>query len=121
MNSALLLPISVLVAVAVTALLAYRAYGPNRRQRAMREVLDAADALEAQLRVARAEIEAVAGAGGDDPVGEAMREMLRQRLWLRDHGRNASLSQLVEVRSSIDAARDRIDHQLSLIARARTL
>ena len=42
-------------------------------------------------------------------------------MFLRDHGRDASLSQLDEVRSSIDAARDRIDHQLTLIARARTL
>ena len=48
-----------------------------------------------------------------------MREMLRQRLWLRDHGREASLAQLSEVRSSIEAARDRIDQELSLIARAR--
>ena len=48
-----------------------------------------------------------------------MREMLRQRLWLRDHGREASLEQLVEVRTSIDAARSRIETQLAQIARAR--
>ena len=48
-----------------------------------------------------------------------MREMLRQRLWLRDHGRSASLNELAEVRSSIDAARGRIEQQLSRIARAR--
>ena len=107
-----------LSALAVAAL-AYSRYRPNRRDRAMRDVLDAADALEAQLRVARAEIEAVTGGEGNDPVGEAMREMLRQRLWLRDHGPDASLAQLDEVRSSIDAARSRIDQQLSLIAQAR--
>ncbi len=92
---------------------------PNRRERALRSVLDAADALESRLRLARAEIEAVTGGEGNDPVGEAMREMLRQRLWLRDHGSGASLAQLDEVRSSIDAARDRIDQQLSRIAQAR--
>jgi hypothetical protein len=108
-----------LLSALVVAVLAYGRYRPGRRERAMREVLDAADALEAQLRVARAEIEAVAGSGGEDPVGEAMREMLRQRLWLRDHGRDASLAQLDEVRSSIDAARGRIDQQLSRIAQAR--
>ena len=108
-----------LLSALVVAVLAYGRYRPGRRERAMREVLDAADALEAQLRVARAEIEAVAGSGGEDPVGEAMREMLRQRLWLRDHGRDASLEQLAEVRASIDSARARIDAQLSQIARAR--
>ena len=115
MTIALLLLLSALV----VAVLAFGRYLRGRRERAMREVLDAADALEAQLRVARAEIEAVAGSGGEDPVGEAMREMLRQRLWLRDHGRAASLAQLDEVRNSIDAARDRIDQQLSRIAKAR--
>ncbi|GAB3365239.1 hypothetical protein GCM10027431_06020 [Lysobacter rhizosphaerae] len=69
--------------------------------------------------MARAEIAAVAGEQGPDPVGDAMREMLRQRLWLRDHGRDASLAQLADVRASIDLARDRIDTQLAKIARAR--
>lgn len=93
--------------------------GASRRQRAVRELLDAADALEARLRTARAEIEAVAGDLNLDPVGEAMREMLRQRLWLRDHSDSASVEQLAEVRLSIDTARGRIEQQLSQIERAR--
>ena len=105
------------VAVLLIALLRQRS--PGRRARAVRELLDAADALEARLRTARAEIEAVAGEQGPDPVGDAMREMLRQRLWLRDHGRDASLEQLSEVRISIDAARNRIETQLDQIERAR--
>ena len=96
-----------------------RQQAPRRRARAVRELLDAADALEARLRTARAEIAAIAGEQGPDPVGEAMREMLRQRLWLRDHGRDASVAQLAEVRASIDAARGRIEAQLAKIARAR--
>lgn len=96
-----------------------RQQAPRRRARAVKELLDAADALEARLRTARAEIAAVAGEQGPDPVGEAMREMLRQRLWLRDHGREASVAQLAEVRASIDAARGRIEAQLAKIARAR--
>src|SRR5262245_53618880 len=78
--------------VTVLIVLARQA-GPKRRARAVRELLDAADALEARLRTARAEIEAVTGPQGTDPVGEALREMLRQRLWLRDHGREATLEQ----------------------------
>jgi Flp pilus assembly protein TadB len=112
----------ILVAAGAATLLAalLRQRAPRRRARAVRELLDAADALEARLRTARAEIAAVAGEQGPDPVGDAMREMLRQRLWLRDHGREASLAQLAEVRSSIDVARGRIEAQLDKIARART-
>ena len=105
--------------VVTLAIVLVRQRGPQRRARAVRELLDAADALEARLRTARAEIEAIAGEQGPDPVGDALREMLRQRLWLRDHGREASLEQLAEVRASIDAARGRIEAQLNQIARAR--
>lgn len=108
----------VVAAVIVASLLLLRR-APNRRQRAMRELLDAADALEARLRTARAEIEAVAGEQDDDPVGVAMREMLRQRVWLRDHGEQADVGQLIEVRDSIDEARTRIEQQLSQVERAR--
>lgn len=116
--SPLLLTLIAAAVLAAGAWLAVRGR-PTRRQRAMREVLDSADALEARLRAARAEIEAVAGDEGSDPVGEAMREMLRQRLWLRDHGRDASVEQLTEVRASIDDARGRIEQQLDRIERAR--
>ena len=51
-----------LVAAVVVAALAFVCgAGASRRERAVRELLDAADALEARLRTARAEIEAVAG------------------------------------------------------------
>jgi hypothetical protein len=111
--------ILVAAGVVTLAMLLARQWGSGRRARAVRELLDAADALEARLRTARAEIEAVTGPQGADPVGDALREMLRQRLWLRDHGRSASLAQLAEVRGSIDAARRRIEAQLSQIDRAR--
>lgn len=91
-----------------------------RRQRAMTQVLDAADALEERLRTARVEIEAIVGSD-ENPVRDAMQEMLRQRLWLQQHGIDASLDQLIAVRDSIDAARQRIDQQLLEIERARTL
>lgn len=112
--------LAVVVALAAATFLVLRRTGRmSPHQRAMREVLDAADALEDRLRVARAEIEAVAGDRGPDPVADAMREMLRQRLWLRDHGENATPGQLADVRDAIDAARGRIDHQLERIEEAR--
>lgn len=106
-----------LILLAAAALLVVRRRG--RRHREMQQLLDAADGLEARLREARSEIEAVAGDDIEDPVRDALREMLRQRLWLREHGQSATLDELVQVRRSIDAARARIDLQLSRIERAR--
>ena len=106
-----------LAGAGIAALLLRRV--PAKRRHAMRELLDSADALEARLRAARAEIEAVIGDEAEDPIRDAMREMLRQRLWLRDHGKSASFEQLTEVRISIDAARARIEQQLLQIERAR--
>lgn len=90
----------------------------SRRQRVLSQVLDAADALEERLRTARAEIEAISGSE-DNPVRDALQEMLRQRLWLQQHGQQASLGQLAQVRDSIDAGRLKIDQQLLQIERAR--
>lgn len=111
--------ISIALVVVVGLLVWKRPRRLSRHERAVRDVLDAADALEDRLRTARAEIEAVAGDAGGDPVADAMREMLRQRLWLRDHGHDATPGQLDEVRHAIDAARGRIEHQLARIEEAR--
>lgn len=114
----LTLAIALLTLAAVAAVLFLSLRRGNRRQRALAQVLDSADALEARLREARAEIEAVAGSE-DNPVRDAMQEMLRQRLWLQQHGQQASVEQLDQVRDSIDAGRRRIDQQLARIERAR--
>lgn len=117
-SPSLMLLLAALVAVAaLVAALAARNLG-GRRQRAVRELLDAADQLEARLRTARAELEAVAG-DGVNPVREAMQEMLRQRLWLQQHGAAASVAELDSVRASFNSARQRIDQQLVQIERAR--
>jgi hypothetical protein len=108
----------VLATLAAGLWLLLRQAGIGRRRRALAGVLDAADALESRLRTARAEFEAVAG-DAVDPVRAALQEMLRQRLWLQQHGDRASLAQLATVRESIDAARTRIDQELSRIERAR--
>lgn len=87
----------------------------------MHRLLDSADALETRLRAARSVIEAIAGELDPDPVGDAMREMLRQRLWLREHGQQASLAELQLVRASIDQARTRIEGQLVRVNEAKSL
>lgn len=116
MTLALILLCVAALAVVLGLLLRRRRGG--ERQRALGQVLDAADGLESRLRTARDEIEAIAG-GGEDPVRDAMQEMLRQRLWLQQHGGQAPLEQLHSVRDSIQAARRRIDQQLLQIERAR--
>ena len=112
--------ITLLAAVLVAAVAIQWRRRTGRRQRAMTDVLDAADALEERLRTARVEIEAIVGSD-ENPVRDAMHEMLRQRLWLQQHGVDASVVQLVAVRDSIDAARQRIEQQLAQIERARAL
>lgn len=111
----LLIPLAV-VAAALLLALASRRRG-RRRQLAVGRLLDAADALETRLRTARAELEAVTGDG--NPTREALQEMLRQRLWLQQHGGSASLEQIEGVRASLEQARGRIDDQLLQIQRAR--
>lgn len=109
----------ILTAVVLALWLAARGRRDGRRRQAIRGLLDAADALEAQLRTARSEIEAIAG-DHENPVRQAMQELLRQRLWLQENAQSASLDQLDEVRGSLDAARGRIEALLRQIDQART-
>lgn len=117
-------PASVLFATALvlSMRLLWAGWRERRRVGARRDaivaVMDAADALEARLRDARGELEAVTG-DHENPVRGAMQDLLRQRLWLRDHAQGASLAQLDGVRHGLDDARRRLERQLGLIARAR--
>lgn len=115
-------PVTIAAAVAVVLIAAVLIRWVSRRdlprQRALTRLLDAADALESRLRTARAEIEAITG-DEDDTVRTALQEMLRQRLWLQQHGATASVKTLDGMRVSIDEARARIDQQLTLVERAR--
>lgn len=110
----------IFTAIAVAALLLlWRVRRPaTRRQRAIRELLDAADALETRLRAAREEIEAIAG-DQQDPVRGAMQEILRQRLWLQEHASDASVEHLQAVRTSLEVARAKLEGQLQRVNQAR--
>jgi len=113
-----LLPLLLVISLAL-AWRAWQVRGRVRgRQRAIRGVLDAADALEARLRAAREELEAVAGEH-ENPVRGAMQDILRQRLWLQENANSADLDQLDAVRRSLDDARDSLDQQLQRVSQAR--
>lgn len=117
MHDTLLLLLLLAAVIAMAMAWRIRQRGHARRQ-AIRAVLDAADALEAGLRAAREEIEAVAG-DHENPVRRAMQDLLRQRLWLQEHAITAELAQLASVRLSLDAARASLEEQLRRISRAR--
>lgn len=87
-----------------------------RRQRAMARLLDAADALEMRLREARARFGDANDPNAPAPVREALRQMLRQRLWLQDHGAGASIAELESIRGSIAQADARIRGALAGVA-----
>lgn len=121
MNNVLQIILIAIVAGVVVLLgkLLWRLRGPaSRRQRAIRELLDAADALENRLRATRDEIEAIAG-DQEDPVRSAMQEILRQRLWLQEHANDASMAHLQAVRDSLETARSKLEGQLQHIEQAR--
>jgi hypothetical protein len=109
-----------LVVLAVLGIVGWIRHRGRRRHLALTRLLDSADAFEARLRAARNEIEAMTGEE-DETVRTALQEMLRQRLWLQQHGNDASFGQLDDIRVSIDNARMRIEQQLALIERARTV
>lgn len=100
--------------LAAVIVLVWRHRG-RRRRRAYARVLDAADAFEARLRIARGQI----GQNDGDPVREALQEMLRQRLWLQQHGPSADVASLEAMCASIEQARARIDRQLHQLPQVR--
>ncbi|ATD67372.1 hypothetical protein CNR27_07945 [Luteimonas chenhongjianii] len=100
------LALATLLALAIVLL--WR-HARRRRRLAFARVLDAADAFEARLRTVRARLGTVEG----DPVREALQEMLRQRLWLQQHGGSAGVAALDAMRVSIEQAQARIDRHLA--------
>ena len=117
MHEILFLLLAIAAAIGLAMAWRIRQRGHARRQ-AIRGVLDAADALEARLRTAREEIEAITG-HHENPVRGAMQDLLRQRLWLQDHAITAQLDQLDGVRASLDSARASLEQQLQRISLAR--
>lgn len=107
----MLLPITAVLALTLAGVVLWRQVRQRRRQRAMGEVLDAADALERRLRQARERTGVVAGAG-DDPARGALQEILRQRLWLQQHGHAAPLAAIEDVRDAMREAERRMRGEL---------
>lgn len=125
----LLIPtILVALAVAVALYYAWWRWRLAARQNSLRRLLDLADAMELLLdrsqermkalqglvnRVPN-DIAAVALTSLDSalPVREAKRDVLQHRLWIKQHGADASLHELETACAALQRARDRLAQQL---------
>lgn len=88
----------------------------RRRQRQrwslLHEVMDSADALELQLTRVRRQLDGIASAGhADAALRDALHDLLRQRMWLQQHGMRAGIAELEAVRSRLEAGRRQLDAQ----------
>jgi hypothetical protein len=115
--------VALLIAIAVRRELAWR-----RRDLALRQLLDGADALEAQLhdyrsrmRLLRGLIEklpddgvarAMSKVDADSQVQTALRDVLAHRLWIKQHAATADQIALDSAVSALVRSRDQIAAQL---------
>lgn len=106
--------------IAVVVLLA-KLWRLRQRQEALRGFLDSADALERELQACRERMQtmhrwvstlpsnltadALASLNLDPLVQKALRDLLQQRLWLRDHGSTAPLGRLRDAHRELERAR----------------
>lgn len=109
------------LATAVVGVLLWRLWGLRRRQEAILRFMDSADALERELHACRERMQsmqrwistlpsdmtrtALASLDLDPLVQKALRDLLRQRLWLRDQGGTSPLALLVQSRADIERSR----------------
>ncbi len=103
------------------------------RNASLRNLLDLADRLEADLKTCRAGLQqahAVMSLNPDLPaaseqdaqhaIDAGLRALLQQRLWIRDRSSRASQHELDEAASSMQATRDRLQPLLQALTQAQT-
>jgi prefoldin subunit 5 len=123
------------IAVALVALLGLalwlRERMLNRRGRALRDLLDGADALESQLQDYRRRMlslrqtltqlpsdmtaPAMASIDPDRQVKTALREILAHRLWIKQHSNSATQRELDEAVAALNRSRTQLASQLGLL------
>lgn len=98
----LLLAIIALFAVSM----AVRNRGARNRQSTLRATLDAADLLESEIRATRAVLKSAQLPSGpaEEALDNAMRDLLKQRLWLQSHAATASTESLERVLNGLQEA-----------------
>ena len=132
-------------AVAATVMFAtlyMRECNLNRRQQAIRTLLDGADALEAQLQTCRERMQrlremlsilpeemsarADSALSADFKVQAALKDLLAHRLWIQQHAETATIAQFDVARSALEqsaktlaALLQRLDDAASALERAQ--
>lgn len=100
----------------------------KRRNALILHILDAADHIEARLQQCRQQMrgmgtllgrlpaditaQARSSLDSDASIQQALKIVLRHRLWLRDHASSASLPELAEVARSIRHSLTELDNQI---------
>jgi len=123
----------ILAAVVVLGLL-WRLLQLRRRQDTLRRIMDNADALERDLYACRERMQtmhrwvstlpstittqALASLTLDPLVQKALRDLLQQRLWLRDHAESAPLAQLLRKRADLDRSRQSLAENMEKLEAA---
>jgi hypothetical protein len=106
------------------------------RQNSLRRLLDLADAMEALLDRSQERMSALHGLvnrvpndiaavalnslESTPPIREAKRDVLQHRLWIKQHGADASLDELETACAALQRARDRLAQQLDELETAGT-
>lgn len=86
--------------------MAVRNRGARNRQSTLRATLDAADLLESEIRATRAVLKSAQLPSGpaEEALDNAMRDLLKQRLWLQSHAATASTESLERVLNGLQEA-----------------
>ena len=107
----------------------------SARTRTLREVLDNADALEGELQECRARLREIpalvsrlppstslsahATLTAEPEVQAALHDLLQHRLWLKQHGAEASLEALQTARTALIHSREKLSGQLQRLGKVR--
>jgi flagellar motility protein MotE (MotC chaperone) len=108
----------------------------RQRQAGIRDLLDGADALEAQLQECRLRMQRVRGMlsvlpeemsadansalSADNKVQAALKDLLAHRLWIKQHALDASLQQLTAARSALAQSGATLGAQLDRLTATAT-
>ncbi len=122
--------LALMIAAACAALLLRRRHA--QRGIGLKNLLDLADRLEADLKTCRAGLQqahAVMSLNPDLPaaseqdarhaIDAGLRALLQQRLWIRDRSQQASQQELEEAAESMRSTRDRLQPLMGALTKAQ--
>jgi flagellin-like hook-associated protein FlgL len=128
----LYLILAVLVAAPILAFLGLRELHWRRRERALRDLLDGADGLEAKLQECRVRMqrlremltilpeemsaEADSALRADTKVQAALKDLLAHRLWIQQHAADATQQQLDAARAALAQSSATLGAQINRLA-----